>query len=87
MSEVELANQFEGKMLRLIELCDKVTGNNSLLKEYVSNLYNQIDVLQSKLIYIQEQGVEIKFPKLPQYDEDHIIVAREKIMERYKSIE
>ena len=64
-------------------ICEK----NLIIKKYIDNLYDQIDTLQSKLIYLQEQGVQVKFPKLPQYDEDAIILAREDIMEEYNSIE
>ena len=72
---------------RVDSLSSVIHKKNFIIKEYISNLYDQIDVLQSKLIYLQEQGVQIKFPKLPQYNEDCIILAREEIIEDYKSIE
>lgn len=66
---------------------NKIDKRNVVVEMYINNLYDQIDALQSKLIYIEEQGVQVKFPKLPQYDEDTIILAREDIMEEYNSIE
>ena len=68
-------------------LSNIIYKKDCITKEYINNLYDQIDALQSKLIYIEEQGIEVKFPKLPQYDEDSVILAREDIMEEYNSIE
>ena len=65
---------------------DKIDKRSVALEKYIDNLRDQIDVLQSKLIYIEEQGFKIKFPDLPQYNEDEVILAREDIIEEYKSI-
>ena len=72
---------------KLDELSKHMCRKESITKKYIESLYNQIDTLQSKLIYIEEQGVKIKFPDLPQFDEDAVILAREDIMEEYDSIE
>lgn len=82
--EFELMGKIISKIGALSEVVHK---KDHITEEYIENLYDQIDVLQSKLIYLQEQGVQVKFPKLPQYDEDAIILAREDIMEEYDSIE
>ena len=66
---------------------DKVDKRSIVIEKYINNLHDQIDTLQSKLIYIEEQGIKIKFPDLPQFDEDAVILAREDIMEEYDSIE
>lgn len=66
---------------------DKIDKRSIVIEKYINNLRDQIDALQSKLIYIEEQGIEVKFPKLPQYDEDSVILARGDIIEEYNSIE
>ena len=66
---------------------DKIDKRSVVIEKYINNLRDQIDTLQSKLIYIEEQGIKIKFPDLPQFDEDAVILARGDIMEEYDSIE
>ena len=68
-------------------ISDKIDKRSIIIEKYINNLYDQIDTLQSKLIYIEEQGIKVKFPDLPQFDEDAVILAREDIMEEYDSIE
>ena len=72
---------------KLDELSKHMCRKESITKKYIESLYNQIDALQSKLIYIEEQGITVKFPDLPQFDEDAVILARGDIMEEYDSIE
>ena len=66
---------------------DKIDKRSVVIEKYINNLRDQIDTLQSKLIYIEEQGINIKFPDLPQFNEDAVILAREDIMKEYDSIE
>ena len=80
----ETENIIESKIYKLSKLIDR---KESITKKYIESLYDQIDTLQSKLIYIEEQGITVKFPDLPQFDEDAVILAREDIIEEYDSIE
>ena len=80
----EIENIIESKFDKLGKLIDR---KESITKKYIESLYDQIDTLQSKLIYIEEQGITVKFPDLPQFDEDAVILAREDIIEEYDSIE
>ena len=90
MSEIERAIESLQNINEILDdmdhTSDKIDKRSVALEKYIDNLRDQIDVLQSKLIYIEEQGFKIKFPDLPQYNEDEVILAREDIIEEYKSI-
>ena len=88
MREKMLVTQaLDERDLLVKKISDKIDKRNAVVEMYINNLYDQIDALQSKLIYIEEQGIEVKFPKLPQFDEDAVILARGDIIEEYNSIE
>lgn len=86
-SQPVIAEKINEMLGNVVAISDEVDERNIVVEKYIQNLYDQIDVLQSKLIYLHEQGTQVKFPKLPQYDDDAIILAREEIIEEYKSIE
>ena len=80
----DMESIIKGKLDELSKLIDR---KESITKKYIESLYDQIDTLQSKLIYIEEQGITVKFPDLPQFDEEAVILAREDIIEECNSIE
>ena len=85
-------NEYKQEMESIIEdkldkLGKHICRKESIAKRYIESLHDQIDILQSKLIYIEEQGIKIKFPDLPQFNEDAVILAREDIIEECNSIE
>lgn len=86
-SQPTIAEKINEILGNVVSVSNEIDERNIVVEKYIQNLYDQIDVLQSKLIYLHEQGAQVKFPKSPRCDEDAIILAREDIIEEYNSIE